>query len=698
MNTKRVVKSTCELCNAGCGVLVYLENDNPVKVEGNPEHPINRGAICIKGKASIEILNHPDRLKYPLKRAGERGEGKWQRINWDEALDTIASELNRIKNKYGAESVTFIRGAAKGYQDSYLSRFAFAFGSPNVSSMAPICHVPRNHASVFTYGYLAIPDYEYPPELIVIWGVNAAESAIGDARRTNEALDRGAKLLVIDPLGTGYAKKADIWVKPRPTSDLALALGMINVIVNEGLYDRDFVDNWTVGFDKLQAHVQNYSPEKVAEITWVPADTIRKIARFYATTKPACIAWGNGIDNNINNFQSARAISILRAITGNIGKPGGDIEWTPAGVLPKNSPDLRLDAALSSDQRSKWLNVNTGMLKNFFYALPQSIVKATLESDPYPVRAAFIQGGSLLHTYTNALNTYEALKSLDFLVVTDFFMIPTAELADIVLPVGTFLEIDHIHPSECLPAASIIQKVAQVGECWSDCKIYIELARRIGLGEYFWENDEQVLDYLLKPRGLSFEEFRNIAFFCGDKQYRSYEKNGFKTPSGKAELYCSKLEEWGFDPLPVYREHPESPQGNSNMAQEYPLVFTNRKRAAFQHSGGRQITELRNTSPEPLVHINPETAKKFGINEGDSVYIETKRGRIKQKASLAPDIDGRVVIADYGWWFPEKSALEDLHGWAEANINILTDDGDPCAREMGSATMRGIVCKVYKAD
>lgn len=693
MDAEQAVRSTCELCMAGCGVIVYLRDGKPIKVEGNPDNPVNKGALCPKGIASLEYLYHPERLKYPQKRVGKRGEGKWQQITWDEALDIMATELTKAKGKYGAESVVFIRGGAKGHQDSYLSRLANVFGSPNVASAAPMCHVPRVNASVITYGFMAFPDYECPPACIVLWGVNTCSTAIGECKQTNEALAKGSKLIVIDPGETVFAQKADIWVKPRPCSDLALALGMINVIIYEGLFSRSFVEDWTIGFDKLRAHVKNYPPEKVEDITWVPAETIKEAARLYATNKPACIAWGNSIDNNINNFQSARAIAMLRAITGNISQPGGDLQWSPSGILAKTSPELLQQDALPAEVRAKRISARAGMLPTVFYALPQDIVKAIIKADPYPIRAAFIQGGSLLHTYTNVQEVYQALKNLDFLIVSDFFMTPTAELADIVLPVATYLEIDNIHESE-QATVSVIQKVAQMGECWSDLRICNELAKRLRLGNYFWEDDKQALDFILKPTGFTFNEFKKAELISVNKQYRQYERNGFNTPSGKVELYSGKLEEWGFDPLPVYHEPPESPFSEPELAKEYPLVCTNWKLAPFEHSQGRQIESLRSSHPDPLVIIHRDTASKLGIKEGEWAYIETKRGRIKQKAVLSANIDPRVVILEYGWWFPEKDS--EMHGWAESNLNILTDSKPPYSRELGSATLRGILCKVYK--
>lgn len=694
-----VVRSTCQLCLTGCGVLVHMKDGKPVKIEGDPENPVNKGVLCAKGLASIEILNHPARLNHPLKRVGEKGAGKWQRITWDEALDTIATKMKEAKEKYGAESVAFMRGCAKGYPDGFMFRLANVFGTPNKASHASNCHVPRHTASDITYGFMSLPDYEYVPACIMIWGLNQANTAVGEHRRLAEAIDKGSKVIVIDPWKTGYVNKANIWLKPRPCSDLALALGMINIIINEGLYDKSFVDTWTVGFEQLKKHVQEYSPEKVSEITWVPADSIREAARLYATSKPACLTWGNGIDNNVNSFGTARALAILRSITGNAGMPGGDVDWAQSGLIRKDMPEIMRPESLPPEMRNKGLSASEKKLPFFSFILPQSIVKSILKGDPYKLRVCYVQGGSLLHTYSHALETYEAFKKLDFLVVTDFFMIPTAQVADIVLPCGTFLEIDNIHQNDFSTNVSIVQKVAQIGERRSDYEILKELGKRLGLEEYFWDTNEGVLDFALKPVGLTFKEFRKIGLLPGRKQYKHYLKDGFHTPSKKIEIFSKRLQEWGFDPLPTWREPPESPFSDPTLAKKYPLVMTNRKLEYYQHSGERQITSLRARRPEPLVCIHPDTAGKLGIVDNDWVYIETKRGKIKQKAQLVLDLDPRVVIVDYGWWFPERGDNMEVNGWAESNVNVLTDNTRQSSNpEMGSATLRGILCKVYKAD
>ncbi len=675
-----------------------MEDGKVTRTAGDPDSPFNKGAMCPIGAASLEYLNSPDRLTHPLQRAGERGEGKWQQISWDEALNVVAGELAKARDNYGAESVVVIRSAARGLPDDYILRFANAFGTPNFSSPWHVCHTPTAGASIVTYGAEHVPDYQNPPACIVFWGRNIKKTATPNYVSAKPTLDKGVKLIVIDPVEIDFAKKADIWLQVRPGSDLALALGIINVIVNEELYDRDFVDNWTVGFEQLKVHIQDYPPEKVADITWVDAEKIREAARFYATNRPACIEHGNAIEHNVNSFQAARAICILQAITGNLEVPGGDIELaTSPGLIARGSPEFTLSDKIPRDMRKQqWISSETGMLPMVSAAIPQDIVRSILEGDPYPIRAAYIQGSNVLLTWSNAQDTYEALKMLDFIVVADMFMTPTAAMADVVLPVASYLEYNNIGMFPGHQVARIQQKVAQIGECWSDYKIVGELAKRLGLAEYFWNDEEQFLDDVLKPTETTFSELRKIGIMpISPQPYKRYETNGFKTPSGKVELYSNRLKKWGFDPLPVYHEQPETPYSDPELAKEYPLILTSSKAAHYRHSSGRHISSLRNSHPDPVVEIHPETASQLGIKEGDWVYIETKRGKIKQKAKLSTRVDPRVVYVDYAWWLPEKGS-DGLYGWADSNINILTDNKTPNNPEMGSSNLRGFLCKVYK--
>lgn len=710
MATTKVVRSVCGLCMGNCGVLVTLEDGKAVEIKGDPESPLNQGGLCKIGLASLEYLYHPDRLKHPLKRIGQRGEGKWQQISWDEAFSLTADALNKVKQERGPEAVVMVHGSAKGPIDTHLVRLANAFGTPNVACADHVCHVPRMLPAEITFGFLPGAEYGYPPACVVSWGANNAETHFYIHKSLVQAVDKGTKLIVINPLETEVAKMSDLWLQVRPGSDLALALGMINVIINEGLYDEDFVHKWTVGFDKLKTHVQDYPPEEVAEITWVPADLIIKAARLYATNRPGYIEWGNALDQNINSFQTCRALSILMALTGNLGVPGGEIETPGSGfrygdnklshqVRGRWSYELELRDMIPREKRQNKVGADLNMLTDFRYVLPQSVIKSILEGDPYHIHAAYIQASNPLSSWPNIEETYRALKKLDFLAVSDMFMTPTVALADIVFPAASYLEFDGIQTREDGTLAQLQQKVAQIGECRSDHEIINRLAKKLGLGEYFWESIDDFWDAILEPVGLTFEEFKKIGRFTSaerqPKQYKKYEQDGFKTPSGKVELYSSQLEEWGFEPLPTYCEPPETPYSDPELTKEYPLLCTTRKLAPYRHSGGRQIPTLRGSHPEPVIIIHPETASRLGIEDGDRVYIETKRGRIKQKADLSTGIDPRVVVVDYAWWFPERGEAE-LFGWAESNYNVLTNDKSPFNPEVGSFNIRGLACKVYK--
>lgn len=706
------VKSTCGLCSGCCGVLITLEEGKTVEIKGDPESPLNRGGLCKIGLASLEYLDHPSRLKHPLKRVGKRGEGKWQQVSWDEAFTLTADALNKVKKESGPQAVVMVHGSAKGPIDTHLVRFANAFGTPNVVCSDHVCHVPRMLAAEFTFGFLPGAEWAHPPACVLVWGVNLANTRSSVYRHFLQAVGKGTKVIAIDPLKTGIARMADLWLQVRPGTDLALALGMINVIINKGLYDKDFVENWTVGFEKLKLHVQNYPPEEVAQITWIPADLIVKAAILYATSKPAHIEWGNALDQQLNSFQAARAIANLMALTGNLGVPGGEIEGLGAGFREgdpdKNSSqigirgrwsyELELRHNLSSDERRK--KVNPNLLPDFRYSTPESVVNAILEKDPYPIRAMFVQASNPLTCWPNTKRTLEAFGKLDFLAVSDMFMTPTAAMADIVYPAATYLEFDGIQMTPMGTIAQMQRKVAQIGECRSDHEIINDLAKKMGLGEYFWDNIDDFWNAIMEPVGLTFEELKKIGAFTGRakaKQYRQYEKSGFKTPSGKVELYSQQLEELGFDPLPTYHEPPETTYSDPEIAKEYPLLCTTRKLDVYRHSGGRQIPSLRGSHPDPVVIIHPDAASRLGIQDNDWVYVETKRGKIRQKAKSSTGVDPRVVVADSAWWFPERDE-RDLFGLVDSSYNVLTNDRPPFNKEVGSFTIRGLACKVSKVS
>ena len=561
--------------------------------------------------------------------------------------------------------------------------------------------MPGHVSGMYTCGFSLLSGVDFRnSKCIVAWGidVDAAWRGLYHAD-IQEAMRNGAKLIVVDPRQTPLAAKADMWLQVRPGTDCALALGMLNVIINEGLYDREFVEKWTFGFDKLQQHVQQYPPEKVAEITWVPEASIREAARLYAQNKPACIGSGaGGITHNTNAFQAHRAITLLPAITGNLDIPGGHVSYIPLlrerGVMAAQYD--RPFGKLSEEQIKKRLGAsNFGILmhQGYFIAHPSGVWPAIMEGKPYPVKAMLgIATNSIVCT-EDANTVREALMKLDFFAASDLFMTPTTDVADIVLPAAHWSERDEIidaYTKNCIFSHPKI--VDPPEECWEDKKILIELAKKLGMEEY-WKSVEESLNYRLARVGTALEEFNQKGMVEGPVEFRKHEKfGGFRTGSGKVDLYSETLEKLGFDPIPVHREPPESPVSTPELAKEYPLILvTGTKNLAYFHSAYRNIPTLRKIVPEPLVEIHPDTAKELGIGEGDWVQIETPRGSIKHKAKLSKGIHPKVVTAPHGWFYGYKD------GWKDVNINILTEGGryDP---QVGSAPLKGLLCRLRKAE
>ena len=697
----KVVNTVCRMCGRVCGMRAYVENGKLVRVEGIPNHVASKGGLCPRGLSAVEYEYDPKRLKSPLKREGKRGQGKWRKITWDEALDIIANKLLEIKEEYGAESLVWHRGAAPGWGSnwSYVQRFMYAFGSPNVASHDHLCYTPRTIGHKYTYGGQPLPDYENA-SLIVLWGFNPMETSVtNQGRRIIEAVKRGARLIVIDPRFSRAAAKADLFIQPRPGTDGALALGMINYIIKEGLYDKQFVEKWVYGFDEFRAFVEKYSLKRVSEITWVSVDKIREAAYLYATNSPgAVLEDGNGIEQHTNVVQTTRAIAILRAITGNLDVPGGNVF-----PLPLKLRDLTLREKLGEILRKGVKPISTHPLYFPLWGISTPELLDTIDTgSPYPVKALIVQGSAIATIASNCLKVRETLKKLDFIVVHDLYMTATAELADIVLPAASFLEYPHIRtetvaiPSVDTHIIALADKVVEpLGECWSDPKFIFELAKRVGLEDYFpWKDEEEAINDELEPLGLTVEELRKhpegIAIkFSPHEVYRKYEKKGFDTSTGKVEFYSETFKKHGYDPLPEFKEPAESPYSTPELYKEYPLICgTGLKPGRFTHTQFRTLPSLNRIHPHPFVEIHPDTAEELGIKDGDWVFVESPRGRIKVKAKVTFIVHPKVVMVAHGWGQPYA------HGQPE---NILTDDKARCPISAATGN-RSFLCKVYKEE
>jgi len=690
------------MCHGGCGVLVHVKDDKVVKVVGDPDSPLNKGKICPKGLASVEHLYHPDRLRFPLKRAGRRGAGRWQRISWDEALDTIVRNITTIKAQYGAEAIAVGTGTGR-HHFRHVSRFAHALGTPNWCEPGLAqCFIPRIHASFMTYGGFPVCDYygDVNPACVLVWGHNPVVSGSdGEIQfRAKACIKKGTRLIVVDPRRTSLAEQAEIWLQLRPGTDDALALGMLNVIICEEIYDKAFVDQWTFGFKRLTERIRRYPPEWAEKITEVPADTIRRAARLFAATRPATMEWGVALEHTPNCLQTVRAVAMLPGITGNIDIPGGWIFGT--GVI-HDVPNLVEN--LSDEARRRRLGADEyrvlAGVKSFFpSAHIPAVFKAMRTGDPYPVKAFLVFGNNSLVSYANSRKVYASLRNLDFISVMDIYMTPTAELADIVLPAATWLEIDEVVGVPFIAFNYVLaqQKIVAVGQARPDEEVFIDLARRLNLPVGV-EPLEDIYDAQLSKLGINFAQLKEKGWATLPFKYRKYEKKGFRTPSNKVELYATILEKQGYDPLPYYQEPPESPISTPELLNEYPLVLTTGGRTQyFFHSEYRQIPSLRKKDPDPIVEIHPRTADAGGIQDGDRVWIETRRGRIQQRAKVTDGIKPDVVNVQHGWWFPEDESPE--HGVWRSNANVLTSNAPPYDPGMGTYQLRALLCRVYKAE
>ncbi|MCB1437092.1 MAG: molybdopterin-dependent oxidoreductase [Rhodobiaceae bacterium] len=698
-----ILKSVCRSCHGGCGTLMHVQGDKLLKVEGDPDSPLNKGRLCPIGASTMDLVYHPDRLKYPMRRKGPRGSGQWERISWDEALDEMAEKLQAIKDEFGPESIAMGTGTGR-HHIRWVSRFGHALGTPNWSEPGfAQCFHPRINTCLLTYGDFPVCDFttETMPELILYWGHNPVNSGPDGETRfsVRDSLAANPKIIVVDPRETYLAKKADIWLQLRPGTDDALALAMLNVLIEEKLYDAEFVEKWTHGFAELAERVRPHTPEWAEGVTWVPADKIRAAARLYAEIRPSAMEWGVAIEQTPNCIQTVRAVSLLPALTGNIDVPGGWVfGMNGIGRFPSLIENLspEMNAKRLGADRFKLL---CGEGADLPAAHIPTVLQAMRTGKPYPVKAFMVFGNNTLTTYGNSKLVYESLMKLDFMVCADLFMTPTAELADLVLPAASWPELNQIAglPTRAANIVLAQQKTVQIGECKSDEEIFVALARRMKL-ETCTEPVEDVLDAQVRAgTGMSYDDLKVRGFYKIPFRYRKYEEKGFKTPTGKIELYSTRFEEMGYDPLPYYEEPPESPIATPEIAEEFPLVLTTGGRIPFFfNSEHRQLKPLRKAHPDPIAEIHPDTAARLGIKTGDWMWIETKRGKIRQKAKLWKGIDPRVIHCEHGWWFPDKPGPD--YGVWESNVNVLTSNLPPFDPQMGTYHLRALLCRVERSD
>jgi anaerobic selenocysteine-containing dehydrogenase len=666
------------MCSITCAIEVQLKNGNIDQVKIPEGHFLKTLCPKIEGIKAYQYLH--DRIVDPMQRV----EGGWKHISWNEALSIISEKLLSIKEKYGPEALIVHLGNPHVFQQTEFiaHRFCDVYGTPNYTSGASYCHFGRVIGNGLTfghnrrYGVFAYPSYR-GTKCMLLWGANPNVSAEPISGVIPLLKSRGAHLIVVDPRKTALAKDADIHAQLRPGTDCALALGMINVILAEELYDKSFVKKYTIGFEQLIDHVKAYTPEKVEEITLVPAVTIRDIARMYATSKPAALSQGISLDQCTNGIQASRSTAILIAITGNINIEGGNIYYP---TFPGDT--LRVPEKVTAKPYCDYpfFRKIVGETQNAPFA------ESILSGKPYPIKALVVQGANPILTAPNTNHLKRAYQKLDLLVVIDHFMTETARFADIILPPTTFLERVDILKVQGRPMITMRNKVLDPPQnCREDAMIWVDLAKKMGYGEHFpWENVEGIIESILKPTGIPIEKIREpvSGYQFAEDDTGKYVKEGFDTPSGKVEIYSKAMEDHGYPPLPKHEEPAESPISQPDLVKKYPFVLTIGAHVRhFTHSRYRNLPVLRRNMPEPVVEINTKTARGRNISDGDRVIVETARGSIELKASVTDDILPGVISL--------------LHGWTEANANLLTDDRslDPIS---GFPGFRSLLCNLNK--
>jgi anaerobic selenocysteine-containing dehydrogenase len=640
--SERVIPTFCAMCGPGlgCGIYAYVRDGRFAGVEGMAESPLNRGRICAKAHAAPQWVYSPQRLKYPLKRIGQKGEGRFERISWDEAIDLIAAKLKDQKQRYGPESLGILSPARRSYSE-YLYRFLIAHGSPNYGHSG-ICVMQKAFAFAYTLGGVPMPDIARS-NLILIWGKQPVYSGStrGNLKAILDAKERGAKIISIKPTLEPDAAISDLWIPIRPGTDAALALAMLHVIIVENLYDSRFVAEWTYGFEKLAAHIRSFSPQWAEPITGLPAEQIINLARTYATTKPACIDHGNGLEHAPSCSDAIRSIAIMTAITGNLDRPGGDIFPARGGMpMPKS-------VHLKERYTQEWVDKLVGPefpkpfqpgmegTSSAYYRLFDSV----LTEKPYPIRTIIAPGTQPAVSTRGAKHVLGALKKLEFYVVVDVMRTAEMHFADIVVPVASMYETDHPFEFGGNWIMARRKVIEPLGDYKSDYEFWIDLGVRMGYGGDFWNGSiAECMDEQLKPLNLTMEELRSypagITFDGEAMQYEKYDRVFSRSstrfsgapylPQGKVAIYNTTFEENGFAPLPGWTEPPESPTGTPGLLQKYPLTFSDFHTSKVYNAAWlRNIPCLREVLPYPTLQMHPDTAARRGISDGDWVTVES---------------------------------------------------------------------------
>ena len=752
-------------------------------IEPLKTHPSGE-AICPKGQASPALVYHPNRLTQPMRRTSPKGVNPvtWAPISWDEALDEITQKMASIRDNFGSEQVAFAVTTPSGTQISdgikWIERLIRVFGSPNTIYSTEICNWHKDFASRFTYGFdIGTPDLTQT-DCVLLWGNNPASTWLSRSIEVMKARKRGAKLIVVDPRPTAYARLADCWLRIKPGTDQALALGLAQVLIENHYFDSIFLKEWTNGpflirsdnkkflresdiqkngnpnivfasqknkHDLLEYNMEigrwcddprdtvldseciaetlfgnikcyssfhyfkraafEFSLDEIAGITGVDVETIQRAAYILSDTKSCSYYAWNGIAQSPIASQTDRAISILYTLTGNYGRKGGNVPGTAAPIMDISGHDL-----ISKTQKNKALGlakrpIGPGLLG---WVTARDVYKAITKQKPYPIRMLFSFGSNLLTAQPDTKFAMEALKNIEYYVHADFFINPSAEFADIVLPVATSWEREGLCTGfdANLEGLRLFQlreaAIPPLGQSRGDLDIVLALAERLGYSKHFFQCQRELgYNHILSKTGLSVELLKAKPEGIQVKSKVPYEpyaqvldsglQLGFPTLTKKIEIYSELLLTNNYDPIPSLQ-----PEKFLIYSKSFPFRLSSAKALAYCHSQHREIKSLNRLMPDPILEISPEVAETRGIEENDWVRVSTKLGSYAAKAKVVKDLAPDSVFGQHGWWH-SKSFEESLKNLDNLGVNLNsivdTSQSDPIS---GSIPLRFERCNVEK--
>ena len=683
-----IVHTVCRFCSACCPVEAQVESGRLVSARRKSFLPPAERINCPRLMRAPEIVYSQKRLSSPLIREDNKGSAKFRQACWDEALDLLASKFLQHRDASGPKSIAWLRGMAAdwGAPWDYAQRLMNAFGSPNSIGNGSVCHVAREMAHFYTYGAMTMPGIK-DSGCVLVWGKNDRNTMPGAFEALLHARKNGARLIVVDPVRTPAAAMADIHLQVKPAHDGMLAMAIMHEIITNDLHNKDFIRDYTLGFEDLADAARQYPPQEVAPLAGLDVEDIKKAARMYAGSSPACIVDGNGLDMQLHTFQATRAVAMLRAITGNLDIPGGDFIPQPPRVhnihlrdrLPRDTYPVTSDYSLFSTFHPNWgLHAQS------------CLVDAMLDKTPCPVNMVVVQSGNPLATMADSSRVQKAFESLDFMAVMDPFFTRTATFADVILPASMCFEKTQLNRASLRTSPVVLQDraIEPLPGTWPDWKIIFRLAEKIGLEKEFpWKDVEEAIDFQLEPSGITVDKLRNSpqGIRDGEPVFEKYSSKGFNTPSGKVEFFSHRLEKNGHDPVPYRHGRRENPISFSSDENYFLVGMSGERENRFTHTQFHHVDRLLKIGGKPTVALHEQDAASLGITAGEMVRVQTPRGSVKMQADVTDRVrPGHIIIA-WGWG--------EVH--QDYNLNLLTDDHhrDPVT---STPSNRSFMCSLKK--